>query len=119
MSETTKNNADLKVGEVMYSSWGYDQTNIDYFVITRRTKCTVTLAPITSKTVEVIGWATESVMPCLDHAAEIIMAGASNEIKNKRIQFGDDDQFDAQVKLSSYQYAWLWNGKAQTATSYA
>jgi len=27
----------LKVGDILYTSWGYDQTNVDFFIVTRTT----------------------------------------------------------------------------------
>lgn len=37
---------DLTVGEIIYNSWGYDQTNIDWYVIVKRTDHFVWLQPI-------------------------------------------------------------------------
>jgi hypothetical protein len=34
---------DFKVGEILYTSWGYDQTNIDFYVITATTAHRVTV----------------------------------------------------------------------------
>lgn len=36
----------LQVGDVLESSWGYDQTNIDYYQVTRRSKKCVWVRPI-------------------------------------------------------------------------
>jgi hypothetical protein len=36
----------LKVGDVLYSSWGYDQTNVEFFQITATTQKTVTFREI-------------------------------------------------------------------------
>ncbi len=33
--------ADIKVGDIYYTSWGYDQTNIDFYMVTSRTVKTV------------------------------------------------------------------------------
>ena len=30
------NNENIKVGDIFYRSWGYDQTNIDYYVVTKK-----------------------------------------------------------------------------------
>lgn len=37
----------LKVGQFLYASWGYDQTNIDYYQITTTTEKTVTFQEVT------------------------------------------------------------------------
>lgn len=36
----------LKVEDILYASWGYDQTNIDYYKVTKTTKHTVDLVKI-------------------------------------------------------------------------
>ena len=28
-------NKNVKIGDIFYSSWGYDQTNIDYYMVTK------------------------------------------------------------------------------------
>lgn len=38
----------FKVGDIFYDSWGYDQTNVDFFQVTEITKGTVTLRAIAS-----------------------------------------------------------------------
>jgi hypothetical protein len=37
---------DVKVGDIFYSSWGYDQTNVDFYKVIRTTKCTADLVEI-------------------------------------------------------------------------
>ena len=48
----------LKVGDVLYSSWGYDQTNLDFFVIVAATESTIRIKECTmEKTKEDgVGW---------------------------------------------------------------
>ena len=36
-----KNDHNLKVGDVLVSSWGYEQTNVDFFVVVKTTKTSV------------------------------------------------------------------------------
>lgn len=36
----------LKVGDILYTSWGYDQTNVDFFVVTKVSGKMVTVAEI-------------------------------------------------------------------------
>lgn len=38
-------------GNILYNSWGYEQTNIDFYVVTATTKMTVTIRPIGKKDV--------------------------------------------------------------------
>ena len=34
---------EIKIGSIFVSSWGYDQTNICFYVVINMTKCTVTV----------------------------------------------------------------------------
>jgi len=36
----------LKVGDIVYNSWGYEQTNIDFYEVVSTTKCTVRLRAV-------------------------------------------------------------------------
>jgi hypothetical protein len=53
-----------KVGDVWVCSWGYDQTNVDYYVLTRVTAASVWIVPIGQRMVEGSeGFMSESVLP--------------------------------------------------------
>ena len=39
---------DYKIGDILYSSWGYEQTNIDFYQVTATTKKTITVCQIKS-----------------------------------------------------------------------
>jgi len=39
----------LKVGDIVNTSWGYDQTNVDFFVVTRVSKSSAWVRPIASE----------------------------------------------------------------------
>jgi len=57
----------FKIGDILYHSWGYDQTNIDYYQVVSLTAKSVTLRPIASKQTEATGWASANVIPAKDH----------------------------------------------------
>jgi hypothetical protein len=40
---------EFQVGVILYSPWGSDQTNVDWYLITNRTKARVTLKPLIAK----------------------------------------------------------------------
>src|ERR1041385_3240650 len=42
---------DFKVGDIVTNSWGYDQTNVDWYVVNRTTKNYVWLKPICARLV--------------------------------------------------------------------
>jgi len=45
----------LKKGDVVYNSWGYDQTNVDYYVVHNVTRKFVMLAPCGAEVVNSSG----------------------------------------------------------------
>ena len=56
-----------EVGDIVYTSWGYEQTNLDFYqVVETRGKATVIVRPIGSKTIEVTSWCSESRSPVKD-----------------------------------------------------
>ena len=36
MKRYSYNNEKIKVGDIFYRSWGYEQTNIDYYIVTKK-----------------------------------------------------------------------------------
>lgn len=92
----------VKEGDVFRSSWGYEQTNIDYYqVIAIKGKSTITLREIASKIVEETRFLTGKRIPCInDFIGEafdkrINVYSITNEIPN------------ISVSLSSFQTATL------------
>ncbi len=45
-------NHNYKVGDIIYNSWGYEQTNIDFYQVVKTTKKTITIQRIAQKTNE-------------------------------------------------------------------
>lgn len=43
---------DLEIGDILYASWGYDQTNVNFFQVTAKTEKTVTFGEIAQSIVE-------------------------------------------------------------------
>ena len=57
----------LKVGQIMRNSWGYDQTNVDYFQVTKIiSPKMVEIRPISQRTVEATGSMSSRVAPVRD-----------------------------------------------------
>ena len=97
-----ENQESYKVGNILYSSWGYDQTNIDYYQVIEKTAKMVTIQKIASESVEThCGGAYESVMPTKDNFI-------GKPIKKKVGAYG--------VKLNSYATASHWDGRAKHET---
>ena len=55
----------VKVGDIFYYSWGFEQTNVEFYQVTsKKGKASITIRPIYSETVESLGWASESCRAC-------------------------------------------------------
>ena len=56
-----------KVGDILHHSWGYDQTNCDFYQVVEVKKASVVLKPIAAETVPGLeGFMCESLMPRKD-----------------------------------------------------
>lgn len=61
----------FEVGDVIYNSWGYEQTNVDFYLIIARTDHYVTLQPIGDIVTNSPQWAVDYVIPNPDkHTGE-------------------------------------------------
>lgn len=50
--KSSRMNTKIKVGDIFKCSWGYDQTNVDFYQVTKLNKATVTVCQINAHTVE-------------------------------------------------------------------
>ena len=58
-----ENKHKVEVGSIFRSTWGYEQTNVDHYVVVRMTEKTVWLQQIGNEVVEECGWASAYVKP--------------------------------------------------------
>lgn len=96
------------VGTVLVSSWGYDQTNIDFYEVVGATKSgkSIRLRPIASRHVETTGFMSERVAP---EPGEF-----TGPAFTKRVTLDRD-----YIALTSYSYARKVDRETYTATHYA
>jgi hypothetical protein len=108
---TAKQASAVIVGDIFVSSWGYDQTNVDFYQIVKVMKSMVAMRPISKKVVgpKGDGQSAHKVMP----EANKFTGGPIR----KKLKSGW--QGDAWINLNSYSGASKWNGKPQTQTGYA
>jgi hypothetical protein len=95
----------LTVGNILVSSWGYDQTNIDFYkVVALHGKKSISIVPIES----------------LSNYNSMYMTGTKipdPDSKQGEVKKGIYGLYG--IKLESYSRAVLWNGKPQNYSSYA
>ena len=92
-------------GTIYVSSWGWEQTNVDYYIVTKRTAKTITLQPIGTKQTEQLTAMSETVTPDPD-----TITGTPFR---RKLVFGD------LVSINSVANARPWNGRAMTQTHWA
>lgn len=100
------------VGKILYSSWGYEQTNVEFFKVVRETEHNVWLQRIGSKPAPGLR------NSCPDQ--EYVVADETQVSKEppqrcKKKFYGEQ----LSVRISTFQGAHEWNGKPLLATSYA
>ena len=98
--------AKIQTGSILYSSWGYDQTNIDFFKVLSRKNNTVTMQKIGSKVVSY----NNNHMSGQKVADESVIDG---EAMTKRInKFGN-------ITLNSFAFCGVWDGRPLSFSEYA
>jgi hypothetical protein len=103
----------LKVGAILKSSWGYDQTNVDFYVVTKGAEVGrfLGLAKIASTLIPSAGFspmAGKCTAALVDGKPQII----GEAFKAKLTEYGS-------VKVRSCARAWLWDGQPAYVSWYA
>ena len=97
------------VGDILVSSWGYDQTNIDYYQVVRVTRATVTVRPIAAAAHSLDNGWTGTVAPLPDQF--------TGEAMRRKIQHGWSGGWG--VRIDDVANAWTWDGTPQRYSTYA
>lgn len=66
MSTTATTPSTFAPGMILVSTWGYEQTNVDFYLVTRTTERTVWLRPIAQHVERPTGFMAEVVVPVPD-----------------------------------------------------
>lgn len=96
------------VGDILVSSWGYDQTNIDYYQVTRVSPAMITMRPIASRQDSDDGGWTGRAVPV---PGQFTGPGIRRKPRNCRDGYC--------VTLTGYSAAHLWDGTPNRYSTYA
>ena len=105
----------LKVGDILYSMWGYDQTNVDYYKIMGVKGKSVIIQQIKERTIEdgfMCGKTTPIINEVLGEPLKKIPQPSINDVLH-----GKEPR--ALVNLNSYSFAELWDGQPKSSSWYA
>ena len=97
----------MKKGDILVSSWGYEQTNIDFYEVVNATEKTVTLIELASRR-ESEGYMRYKAMP-------IPGCGQGKPFRRRILDCCDV----LACKINSYAIARLWDGTPGAGTSHA
>ena len=109
-NDVTKVNKPLptvNVGDIYVCSWGYDQTNIDYYKVTAVKNKTVNLVSIGQKR----NYTGNMQGECVPDPSVV-----GSKIYTKRII---DNGNSVSFKMTSYSWAYKWSGKSNHFTEWA
>ncbi|EAJ5665885.1 hypothetical protein DL040_01675 [Campylobacter jejuni] len=106
INKKSKENEDgYKVGDFLYSSWGYEQTNIDFYQVITTTEKTIFLAEVKTD-VKVTGWERGLKSPC------------KNALKLDKAAFKTLSNFPKDSRGGYAKSLYKYKGKALEFTSY-
>jgi hypothetical protein len=106
----------IEAGTILESSWGYDQTNVDFYVVVKGGQVgqMVQLKKI-QKSYKATGDMTGTSVPYVVEG--LPQSDAGSKVFTKKLKLGY--QGDFMVKIESYAFATVWDGKPCSESSYA
>lgn len=108
-SRSSKTPDQVQVGDIFVSSWGYDQTNIDFYQVIGKTPSgkSVTLAPMTKKRVE----------SPYDYEVRVVPGVVDRGVQPLRRKLGSSNYYGSVVRINSVASAYPWEGKPEGETA--
>jgi len=115
---------EVKVGDIFYTSWGYDQTNVEFYKVIRATKSSVWVQQ-TGQTREdaTYGggdyWTTKSTGEVIGREIYNRETGEYDvkfpPVTMHRIQYGYNGQ--PAIRINSVVSGWFWDGEGKSAST--
>lgn len=104
----------LEAGAILYTSWGYDQTNVDFYRVEKIAGQWVTFRKISK--VEASDDTADNPATLTGRVVPADPIEPIGEPKRRKILARESG---AVAKLESYSYAYLWDGKPRRVSHYA
>lgn len=103
----------LEVGSILVSSWGYDQTNIDYYQVTKLVGTTMVEMKQISASVSTCHGTYQDVAPVKNSFFTPRFEGDTHRTETLRKKV---NPVGNSVSINSFATAYPWNGRPQTET---
>jgi hypothetical protein len=103
----------FKVGDIFYDSWGYEQTNIDFYQVVAVGPKSVTLRELASEQVESTGWASGRVVPKVGEFT------GPPALKKLQVLVNPDGTAGEPYVKSRHGWISKWDGTPKHYTAYA
>ena len=101
-------------------TWGWEQTNVTFYMVLKKTEKTVTMIEVEEKTVTMIEVeSAHKEWNCWGHYTAMPTTTPRWNAKPIRRKLKENWKGLASCRVSSFQWAELWDGKAVKGTSYA
>lgn len=108
MSLVIMDNTIVKEGDIFYSSWGYEQTNIDFYKVKRL---------VGKKMIEIVFVESQIVPEKSSEYSDAVKPYPSKEGKKMLRRKLRLVSKDPSVRINSFQMAYLWDGKPLLETN--
>lgn len=119
MTTETIEKQEIKVGDIFYTSWGYDQTNVEFFKVVRATKASIWVQETGQVQTDHRHdyWRTSSdgqplVRESRDYDTGVVTKTVA-PIEMHRIQYSGALPY---FTINSYSSAYLWDGTPKHAS---
>ena len=114
---TTTATKTLKAGDILAASWGWEQTNYDFYRVDRVTAKTAWLAKLETINDPIVkydenGNPGPSTMTSLATPGELI---AGKKLLRRKI---GEYSGETSIKINDYKFAYLWDGNPKHASHY-
>ena len=106
----------MKEGTILTRSWGYDQTNVNFYVVIRRTKTMAIIQPVLKERVGKKGDYHDLVAPVLKEGKPILKGVDVGSLRRKVLEH-DGKPFLSYADWSGAGVITVWDGSPRIQTA--
>ena len=106
----------MEEGAILTRSWGYDQTNVDFYVVIRRTETMAIIQPIVKEFVGKKGEYHDLVSPVLREGEPIVKGVDIGSLRRKVLEY-DGKPFLSYANWAGAGVITVWDGSPQIQTA--